>query len=168
MYSQIDRHNTYRELTGFYFPHYEDPRKPLRSTIVDGELVVDVDPRTRQETLRYLAFDCLAVDDQNVMARSLDKRYGRLQMWFYEPYNKMLRDHPQVARGHPFQIKVKQVKLSYHVDDVFNIDLPALQHGNDGLIYTCAETPYIPGTDKNMYATRILPWVYSSSSAMQL
>ena len=86
--------------------------------------------------------------------------FQRLQMWFYEPYAKMLRDHPQVAVGHPFQcveamfhtyqsakcnspfsIKVKQVKLSYHVDDVFNIDLPALQHGNDGLIYTCAETP---------------------------
>lgn len=45
---------------------------------------------------------------------------------------------------------MKQVKLSYHVDDVFSIDLPALQHGNDGLIYTCAETPYIPGTDNNM------------------
>ena len=47
-------------------------------------------------------------------------------------------------------IQVKRVKLSYHVDDVFNIDLPALQHGNDGLIYTCAETPYVPGTDSNM------------------
>lgn len=47
-------------------------------------------------------------------------------------------------------IKVKDVKLSYHVEDVFNIDLPALQHGSDGLIYTCAETPYIPGTDQNM------------------
>lgn len=45
---EIDRHNTYRELNGFYFPHFEDPRKPLRSTIVDGELVIDVDPRTRQ------------------------------------------------------------------------------------------------------------------------
>lgn len=45
---KIDRHNTYRKLDGFYFPHFEDPRKPLRSTIVDGELVIDVDPRTRQ------------------------------------------------------------------------------------------------------------------------
>ncbi|KAI0729937.1 mRNA capping enzyme, catalytic domain-containing protein [Fomitopsis betulina] len=157
----IDRHNTYRELNGFYFPHFEDPRKPLRSTIVDGELVIDVDPRTRQETLRYLAFDCLVVDGQNVMQRPLDKRYGRLQMWFYEPYAKMLRDHPQVASSHPFHIKVKQVKLSYHVDDVFNIDLPALQHGNDGLIYTCAETPYIPGTDNN-----ILKWKPPSENSI--
>jgi hypothetical protein len=29
-----------------------------------------------QETLRLLAFDCLVVDTQNVMSRTLDKRYG--------------------------------------------------------------------------------------------
>ncbi len=46
--SQIDRHNTYRQLTGLYFPHHEDPRMPLRNTLVDGELVIDVDPRTKQ------------------------------------------------------------------------------------------------------------------------
>ncbi|TFY57978.1 hypothetical protein EVJ58_g6686 [Rhodofomes roseus] len=100
----IDRHNSYRELSGFYFPHFEDPRKPLRSTIVDAIAV---------------------------------------------------------ARDHPFHIKVKQVKLSYHVDDVFNIDLPALHHGNDGLIYTCAETPYIPGTDTN-----ILKWKPPSENSI--
>jgi hypothetical protein len=92
---QIDRHNSYRQLTGLFFPHHEDPTRPLRSTIVDGELVVDVDPHTNmvriwsayvsafaydevptQRTLRLLAFDCLVVDDQNVMQKTLDKRYG--------------------------------------------------------------------------------------------
>ena len=29
-----------------------------------------------QETVRLLVFDCLVVDDQNVMSRPLDKRYG--------------------------------------------------------------------------------------------
>ena len=103
MRAQIDRHNTYRQLNGLYFPHHEDPRMPLRSSIVDGELVMDIDRRTHQvcvcmlsalsvilnelchrlsaylliqETLRYLAFDCLVVDDQHVMSRPLDKRYG--------------------------------------------------------------------------------------------
>ena len=45
---QIDRHNSYRQLTGLYFPHHADPRNPLRDTIVDGELVIDVDPHTKQ------------------------------------------------------------------------------------------------------------------------
>ena len=45
---KIDRHNTYREILGLYFPHYENPMMPLGSSLVDGELVIDVDPRTRQ------------------------------------------------------------------------------------------------------------------------
>ncbi|RDX56478.1 mRNA capping enzyme, alpha subunit [Lentinus brumalis] len=157
----IDRHNTYRALTGLYFPHHEDPRMPLRNTLVDGELVIDVDPRTKQETLRYLAFDCLVVDDQCVMSRPLDKRYGRLTAWMDKPYQKMMRDHPHMAMQQPFQFKVKDVKFSYHVEDVFNIDIPALHHGNDGLIYTCVSTPYAPGTDQN-----ILKWKPPSENSI--
>jgi hypothetical protein len=45
---KIDRHNTYREINGLYFPHHENPMMPLRSSLVDGELVIDVDPHTHQ------------------------------------------------------------------------------------------------------------------------
>ncbi len=33
---------------GIFFPHHENPHKPLGSTIIDGELVVDTDPKTGQ------------------------------------------------------------------------------------------------------------------------
>ncbi|KAF8809031.1 mRNA guanylyltransferase [Phlegmacium glaucopus] len=157
----IDRHNTYREILGLYFPHHENPMMPLRNSLVDGELVIDVDPRTRQEKTRFLAFDCLVIDDQNVMARSLDKRYGRLTEWFYKPYAKMIFDHPHVVETQPFGIKVKEINFSYHVEKVFNVDIPALQHGNDGLIYTCVSTPYTPGTDIN-----ILKWKPPSENSI--
>ncbi|KAF8635501.1 hypothetical protein AX17_003891 [Amanita inopinata Kibby_2008] len=157
----IDRHNTYRGLHGLFFPHHENPLLPLRNTIIDAELVLDTDPRTKQETLRLLAFDCLIVDDQNVMSRTLDKRYGRLKEWFYKPYAKMIRDHPHVAANHPFDIKVKDITFSYHIDKVFAMDIPALQHGNDGLIYTCVITPYTPGTDSN-----ILKWKPPSENSI--
>ena len=52
------------------------------------------------------------------------------------------------------RIRVKDVKFSYHVDDVFEKDIPVLQHGNDGLIYTCVNTPYVAGTDPNMWLSR--------------
>ncbi|KAG5649639.1 hypothetical protein H0H81_002738 [Sphagnurus paluster] len=146
----IDRHNTYHELTGIFFPHHENPRNPLRNTLVDGELVRDIDPKTKVATLRLLAFDCLVVDDQNVMSRPLDKRYGRLQEWFYKPYAKMMKDHPYMAESQPFDVKVKEINFSYHVEKVFAVDIPALHHENDGLIYTCVNTPYTPGTDPNI------------------
>lgn len=50
------------------------------------------------------------------------------------------------------RIVVKETNLSYHLEKVFDIDIPALHHENDGLIYTCVSTPYTPGTDRNMYA----------------
>ncbi|CAA7270917.1 unnamed protein product [Cyclocybe aegerita] len=157
----IDRHNTYRQLSGLFFPHHENPVHPLRNTLVDGELVIDVDPRTKHEQMRFLAFDCLVIDDQPVMKRSLDKRYGRLNEWFYKPYAKMIRDHPHMAGSQPFSITVKEISLSYHVEKVFNVDIPALQHGNDGLIYTCVSTPYTPGTDTN-----ILKWKPPSENSI--
>ncbi|KAF9014107.1 mRNA capping enzyme [Cyathus striatus] len=149
----IDRRNTYRAIQGIFFPHFDNPVFPLQNTIVDGELVIDTDPATGKETLRFLAFDCLVVDNHNVMSRPLDKRYGRLNEWFFKPYAKMIRDHPEVTGSHPFKIAVKQINFSYHVEKVFSEDIPKLQHGNDGLIYTCVNTPYTPGTDIN-----ILKW----------
>ncbi|GJE90746.1 mRNA capping enzyme [Phanerochaete sordida] len=157
----IDRHNAYREVRGIYFPHHENPMMPLRSTIVDGELVTDTDPRTQQDTVRFLAFDCLVVDDQNVMSRPLDKRYGRLQEWFYKPYSKMLRDHPHMTQTQPFEVRVKDVKFSYHIDQIFEHEIPQLHHGNDGLIYTCVSTPYTAGTDPN-----ILKWKPPSENSI--
>lgn len=82
----------------------------------------------------------------------------------------MMRDYPHMANSQAFEyvirtgwchesekstcsVKIKDVKLSYHVEKVFSDDIPALQHGNDGLIYTCATTPYVPATDINMWAT---------------
>jgi mRNA guanylyltransferase len=84
----------------------------------------------------------------------------------------MLIDHPQVSVTQPFQcvsfvsinfamsskhffflmvrIDLKETNFSYSVEKVFQHDIPALHHGNDGLIYTCVSTPYIPGTDRNM------------------
>jgi mRNA guanylyltransferase len=45
---------------------------------------------------------------------------------------------------------VKETNLSYHLEKVFDIDIPALHHENDGLIYTCVSKPYKSGTDRNM------------------
>lgn len=45
---QIDRHNTYYEVSGFWFPHPDRPRDSLMDTILDGELVIDVEPTSKK------------------------------------------------------------------------------------------------------------------------
>lgn len=49
-----------------------------------------------------------------------------------------------------YRITIKNMELSYGIEKVFNEDIPKLQHGNDGLIYTCLQSPYVMGTDQNM------------------
>ena len=112
----------------------------------------------------------------------------RLMDWFYKPYARMIREYPHMAEGRPFEcvlspvsvetesscvhtfhisIKVKEISFSYHVEKIFAVDIPALQHGNDGLIYTCVNSPYTPGSDHNMYVRRSwvpLLWFLISSS----
>lgn len=43
------------------------------------------------------------------------------------------------------------MSLSYGIEKIFNEDIPNLQHGNDGLIYTCLQSPYVVGTDPKMH-----------------
>lgn len=91
---QLDRHNNRRRLEGFYLPHYEGPRLPLKNSLLDGESVLDVDPQHKGrvnlilssdgvlilvisiENPAILVFGCLGIDDQNVVTRTLNKRYG--------------------------------------------------------------------------------------------
>jgi len=51
---QLDRHNNFYRLEGLFFPHHNDPRLPLKSSLIDGELVVEVDPQTRNVRVLHL------------------------------------------------------------------------------------------------------------------
>lgn len=57
------------------------------------------------------------------------------------------------------------MNLSYGLEKVFNEDIPKLQHGTDGLIFTCLQSPYAMGTDQNMCVISISYMLSSSSIA---
>ncbi|KAJ7276085.1 mRNA capping enzyme, catalytic domain-containing protein [Mycena haematopus] len=158
----IDRKNDYYELNGLFFPHHKNPQLPVQDTIVDGELVYDIDPRTKHETMRLLAFECLVVDGDNMMMQPLDKRYEKLKEYFYTPFARM-KSSPtgsSYSRLTGVHIRVKQIQDSYAADRVF-AEMTSLQHGSDGLIYTCVNAPYTPSTDEN-----ILKWKPPSANTI--
>ena len=72
---QIDRKQRYFAIDNLHFTHWERPDDPLTDTILDGELVIDIDSNG-VETLRYYAFDCLVLGGENIMRKPLDKRYA--------------------------------------------------------------------------------------------
>jgi len=152
----IDRKNNYYEVEPpLRIPYYKNlnaPEQFLFNTILDGELVHDQYPNESAPRLNFYIFDCLAVDNENVTTKPLDKRLGRFQEWVLKPYHKKLTSTPNPDLR-PFALKEKKTYPAYSITQMFDNVLPTLKHGNDGLIFTCKSTPYKFGTDEH-----ILKW----------
>lgn len=153
----IDRKNNYHNVQPalripYFNPPSDNPGAFLFDTILDGELVHDQYPNESAPRLNFYIFDCLAGDHQNLTMKTLDKRIGWFKQNVLAPYHKKLlaAANPDLR---PFALKEKAFGASYGLREMFEVILPALKHGNDGLIFTCKETPYEHGTDKH-----ILKW----------
>lgn len=149
----IDRKNDYWYVPGPIFPKSVDKPYDFHvATILDGELVNDTqaDGSTR---MKYLVFDCLVLDGNRLIHRTLDKRLG----YFYEhldnPLQAFYKKWHDDAAALPFLVERKKMELAYGIEKMFKEILPHLPHGNDGLIFTCKSTPYQFGTDQH-----ILKW----------
>ncbi|KAF9975355.1 Dcp1p-Dcp2p decapping enzyme complex alpha subunit [Actinomortierella ambigua] len=119
-------------------------------TIVDGELIVDREPNG-QLTMRFLAFDLLAVHGQNLIHKTFGSRLARMQQDFINPYKRMLQGaNPEFVRAQPFRVSVKEMQRSYGLLKMFNEIIPQLKHGSDGLIFTSAVAPYTLSTNEKM------------------
>ncbi|KAG6016645.1 hypothetical protein E4U54_000833 [Claviceps lovelessii] len=150
----IDRKNDYWFITNrnLHFPLENNTQAFHTKTLVDGELVWDSLPDGKKEP-RFLVFDCLVMDGNKLMDRTLDKRLAYFKERLYTPYKKLFREYPDELRFQPFFVEMKPFQLAYGIEMMFKQVLPNLRHGNDGLIFTCRNTPYKHGTDPH-----ILKW----------
>lgn len=150
----IDRKNDYYYVPGLHFPHHEDPtfHRYHTNTILDGELVEDKYP-DRPSQIKFLVFDCLILDNTMLMQRPLDKRLAYFKSHVLQPYREMFKQNPDVPR--PFVVEDKATEFSYALEKMFKDVIPKVKrlHGNDGLIFTCKNSPYKTGTDDH-----ILKW----------
>lgn len=150
----IDRKNDYWFITNrnLHFPLDNDQTAFHVDTVLDGELVWDNKAGGGQEP-RFLIFDCLVMDGQVLMDRTLDKRLAYIKERFYTPYKRLFKEFPEELKFQPFYVEMKPFQLAYGIEMMFKQVLPNLKHGNDGLIFTCRHTSYRHGTDPN-----ILKW----------
>lgn len=60
--------------------------------------------------------------------------------------------HPHRARQVTLtsRIVLKKQDKGHNVESVVRDHIPKLQHGHDGLIFTCAQSGYVAGTDEKM------------------
>jgi mRNA guanylyltransferase len=152
----IDRKNDYYYIPNLHFPKQDD--KTFASfhseTIFDGELVEDSYQDGHSE-LKFLVFDCLVLDGDLLTAKPLDKRLARFKEWVLKPYKELWKAYPEEVQHRPFAIEDKATQFSYSLEYMFKSIIPSVKqlHGNDGLIFTCKNTPYKTGTDEH-----ILKW----------
>ena len=151
----IDRKNDYYHVDHIYFPKPDaqegKPPSFHPGTVLDGELVLDTHPG-RDPQKMYLVFDCMVLDEERLMHRSLDKRLAYFRDRVYEPYVKFRNMYPEEPPA-DFVVDWKKMEMAYGTEKMFKETLPKLPHGNDGLIFTCRTTPYQSGTDQH-----ILKW----------
>ena len=149
----IDRKNDYYYVAGLHFPILGDStfREFHVNTLLDGELVYDTYENGEQQ-LKYLVFDCLAVDGKNLMHRTLDKRLAYFQNEVLKPYDAMFKRFPEEKQHRPFALEGKSTQLGYGIEMMFRDIIPSVKtiHGNDGLIFTCRSTSYQIGTDEHI------------------
>lgn len=149
----IDRKNDYYHVSSLHFPISSEQETDFHTgTLVDGELVNDTMPNGSTQ-LKYLVFDCLVLDNSSLMHRPLDKRLAYFRDKVYNPYRALYQKYPEEIQYLPFIVEYKKMEFSYAIEMMFREVLPNLPHGNDGLIFTCRETPYQFGTDQH-----ILKW----------
>lgn len=155
----IDRKNDYYHIRDMHFPLSSDVRGHHSRTLVDGELVNETISDGSTLT-KYLVFDCLVLDGNSLMHRTLDKRLAYFQDNVFKPYEALYKEFPEEKQYCPFDVKFKNQDFSYSVEKVFR-DLPKLPHGYDGLIFTCRNSPYQFGTDQH-----ILKWKPSNENSV--
>ncbi|KAI5796380.1 mRNA capping enzyme, catalytic domain-containing protein [Peziza echinospora] len=150
----IDRRNDYYFVPALHFPVPKDPtfQRFHVDTLIDGELVLDEESNGKM-VLKYLVFDCLVLDGKPLMHRTLDKRLAYFREFVYNPYSELCRTFPSEVPFFPFILEFKHMEFSYAIERMFNVIVPALKHGTDGLIFTCRNSPYKFGTDD-----KILKW----------
>ena len=148
----IDRKNDYYWVRHLHFPLPEVDQLFHTGTLLDGELVNDTLGNGSHQ-LKYLVFDCMSLDGSSLMHRTLDKRLGYFTTRVHDPYRALYAKYPEEIQYLPFIVEMKSMEFSYGIEMMFRDILPSLPHGNDGLIFTCRNSPYKPGTDPH-----ILKW----------
>lgn len=132
----IDRENSVFSVRNLQFPHRKDMDKHLSNTLLDGEFVMDVDPNSGQKIPRFLIYDIIKFENDDVGKVNFQIRLQCITKEIIFARDEACRQGKLNKQIEPFSIRQK---LFYRLGDTKKLlskDFEKqITHGIDGLIY---------------------------------
>ena len=158
----IDRNFGCKRLQGITLPSktggiHED-------TLLDGELILERTKKgdfdsERKDEFAFLIFDALLINGLNIMNLALPGRLKHVQNDVVAPFKQAFGNTPDM--NYPFRLDLKQMWKPYSIAQLLEFEIPQQRHGNDGLIFTPVNDPYVSGT-----CNRLLKWKPSEMNSV--
>lgn len=148
----IDRENCVFCVRNLQFPHRKDLDKHLSNTLMDGEFVMDVDPNSGQKIPRFLIYDIMKFENDDVGKISFQVRLQCINKEIIFARDEAFRQGKLNKQIEPFSIRQK---LFYKLSDTKKLLSPDFEkqitHGIDGLIYQPVDLPYTGGRSDQIF-----------------
>lgn len=154
-------------------PGHPLPRAPIgplhAGTILDGEMVVDVNPETKERTRRFLAYDLVAINGSNVRDCPWWERWAAIEHFVEFPRRK---EASEIQKGtwkmrynynvEPFRFRRKAFFDLTAADKLIHEFIPKqVTHEADGLIFQPCDDAYVPLT-----CEELLKWKFAHMNSV--
>ncbi|XP_015969540.1 uncharacterized protein LOC107492978 isoform X1 [Arachis duranensis] len=166
----IDRKFLFRKINMRFPCRYSNggtPEKNHHYTLLDGEMIIDMDPHTHKQERRYLIYDLMAINQVSVTELPFYERWKLLEKEVIEPRN-MEREALSKSTNpyyrydlEPFSVRRKGFWLLSTVSKLLHKFIPQLSHQSDGLVFQGWDDPYVPRTHEGL-----LKWKYPEMNSV--
>lgn len=158
----LDRENSVFTVRNLRFPHRKDMDRYLSNTLLDGEFVMDIDPNTNQKIPRFLIYDIIKFENDDVGKMNYQIRLQCISKEIIFARDEAFRQGKLNKQIEPFSIRQK---LFYKITDTKKLlskDFEKqITHGIDGLIFQPVDEAYRGGR-----CDTILKWKPSTMNSV--
>ncbi|RXG68112.1 mRNA-capping enzyme [Armadillidium vulgare] len=133
---------------GIEFKDKHDLRRDLFETLLDGEMVIDVDPKTGTKYPRYLIYDAILIGGKNVATDNFHLRIERIFTDIISPRNAAIEKGIINKTKQPFSVRRKDFwdATAQNTGKLLSESFKKqLWHEPDGLIFQPVPETYITG-----------------------
>lgn len=133
----IDRKFEISKLIGVFFCVKNYESQLLTDTLLDGELIENINNENNNHSNKYMIFDAVAFNGNFIGNLDLNKRLTCVQNYVL---NYFRSDNAN------FFIELKTFYKLKHLKYLFDVIIPSLKHKSDGIVFTPVDEAYKPGT----------------------